>query len=417
MHAPFGLQSAGNRLSISGQLGTRDFRRVLAAMHNLTTGQGYKDIELDFTGCTAAYGGPILAIAAQTKRYLIGGLDVDLMLPKDERLSRLFLNANWANLIDPRRYEAGNYRGFAQIPVIQFRTGQDQYESVTLVTEKILSALSEFDRSHLKAIEWSLNEITDNVINHAQSPIGGLLQITNFGREQKVIEFCVCDAGIGIPASLRGGHHEIRSDHEALDKAIREGVTRDKRIGQGNGLYGSWRITQISGGSFEIHAGNASLSSWPDALHIRPETIPVIGSLVVARISYGKELSLEEALKFGGKSHDPVDYVQVAYEEDEEGLVFFPLAREAQGFGSRAAAMPVRQKLKNLLRICGGKRIGIDFSDVPIISSSFADEVFGKLFAELGPLGFMKAFEFRKVDSTIQGLINRSIEQRAKTGL
>jgi hypothetical protein len=417
MATPLGLQTTGNRLSISGLLGTRDFRRVLAAMHNLTTGQGYQDIELDFSGCTAAFGGPILAIAAQTKRYLIGGLDIDLILPKDERLSRLFLNTNWANLIDPRRFDPGTYRGFTQIPVMQFRTGQDQNEAVTLVLEKILTALSEFDRSHLKAIEWSLNEITDNVINHAQSPIGGLLQITNFGREQKVIEFCVCDAGIGIPASLRSGHHEIRSDHEALDKAIREGVTRDKRVGQGNGLYGSWRITQISGGSFEIHAGNASLSSWPDALHIRPEAIPLIGSLLIARISYGKALALEEALKFGGKSHDPVDYVQVAYEEDEGGLIVFPLARESQGFGSRAAAMPVRQKLKNLLRVCDAKRIAIDFSDVPIISSSFADEVFGKLFAELGPLDFMRAFEFRKVDSTIQGLINRSIEQRAKTGL
>jgi STAS-like domain of unknown function (DUF4325) len=285
------------------------------------------------------------------------------------------------------------------------------------VTERILSALTEFDRSHLKAIEWSLNEITDNVINHAQSPIGGLLQVTNFGRERKIIEFCVCDAGIGIPHSLSGGHKEIRSDQEALDKAIREGVTRDKSVGQGNGLYGSWRITQISGGSFEIHAGNASLVSWPDAVHIRPEACPFHGSLVIASINYRKALSLEEALNFGGKSHDPVDHVQVAYEENEEGLVVFPLVREAQGFGSRAAGMPVRQKLRNLIRICGGKRIGIDFSDVPIISSSFADEVFGKLFAELGPLDFMKAFEFRRVDSTIHGLINKAIEQRAKTGL
>ena len=145
MHAPFGLQTTGNRLSISGQLGTRDFRRVLAAMHNLASGQGYQDLELDFTGCTATYGGPILAIASQTKRYQIGGLDVDLILPKDERLNRLFLNANWAHLIDPRRYDPGNYRGYAQIPVMQFRTGQDQYEAVTLVTEKILSALSAFD--------------------------------------------------------------------------------------------------------------------------------------------------------------------------------------------------------------------------------------------------------------------------------
>jgi hypothetical protein len=187
--------------------------------------------------------------------------------------------------------------------------------------------------------------------------------------------FCVCNAGIGIPHSLRSGHKDIISDQEALDKAIREGVTRDKRIGQGNGLYGSWRITQISGGSFEIHAGNACLVSWPDAVHIRPEMIPFHRSLVIASISYRKALSLEEALKFGGRSHDLVDHVQVAYEEDEEGLLVFPLACEAQGFGSRAAGMPVRQKLRNLIRICGGRRIGIVFSDVPIISSSFADEV------------------------------------------
>ena len=74
---------------------------------------------------------------------------------------------------------------------MQFRTAQDQYEAVNLVTEKILAALSGFDRNHLKAIEWSLNEITDNVINHAQSPIGGLVHITNFSREQKIVEFCV----------------------------------------------------------------------------------------------------------------------------------------------------------------------------------------------------------------------------------
>jgi hypothetical protein len=189
------LQVTGNRLSLSGHLGTRDLRRVLSEMHKLTTGRGYQDIELGFTGCTAAYGGPILAIAAQAKRYLFGGLDIDLTPPKEERLRRLFLNANWANLIDPRRYDPGSYRGFVQIPAIQFRTGQDQYEAVTLVTEKILSALSAFDRSHLKAIEWSLNEITDNVINHAQSPIGGLLQITNFGREQKVVEFAYATLG------------------------------------------------------------------------------------------------------------------------------------------------------------------------------------------------------------------------------
>src|SRR5206468_79803 len=48
--------------------------------------------------------------------------------------------------------------------------------------------LSRRARAGLIEEQWSLNEITDNVINHAQSPIGGFLQITNFSREQKIIE-------------------------------------------------------------------------------------------------------------------------------------------------------------------------------------------------------------------------------------
>jgi hypothetical protein len=74
---------------------------------------------------------------------------------------------------------------------------------------------------------------------------------------------------------------------------------------------------------------NASLSSWMDSLRIRPESIPVNGTLVVARISYEKPLALEEALRFKGKPHDPIDHVQMAYEEDEESFVVFPLARSA----------------------------------------------------------------------------------------
>jgi hypothetical protein len=164
---PLELQTIGNRLAISGRLTTKDFRRVLTKMDHLRVAQGYQNLRLDFSECTNAYGGPILAIAAQAKRYVIDGAEVELILPKDENLRRLFPNANWATLIDPHRYDPGNYRGYVQIPAIQFCTGQDQHEAVNLVTEKMLSVLSAFDRAHLKALEWSLNEITDNVINHA----------------------------------------------------------------------------------------------------------------------------------------------------------------------------------------------------------------------------------------------------------
>jgi hypothetical protein len=149
----------------------------------------------------------MLAIAATAGRYLTEGIDIDLTLPKYEKLSRIFLNSNWAHLIDPRRYEPSSYRDGAQIPAARYNSGDEQSTAINKVINKILSTLRNFDRSHLTAIEWPINEITDNVLNHAMSPVGGFIQ-ANFGSRQPIVGFSVCDAGVGIPPSLRGEHPE-----------------------------------------------------------------------------------------------------------------------------------------------------------------------------------------------------------------
>jgi hypothetical protein len=59
----------------------------------------------------------------------------------------------------------------------------------------------------------------------------------------------------------------------------------------------------------------------------------------------------------------------------------------------------------------------IDFADVPLVSSSFADEVLGKLFVELGPLTFMQRFEMRNVQTTVKQLVDKAIAQRTATDL
>jgi hypothetical protein len=111
MPEQFTLSTTRNSIKIGGELRSKDVRRVLAAAHNIVRTLGFSDIELDFSNCTAAFAGPMLAIAATAERYVTGGVDVDLTLPKYDRLSRIFLNANWAHLIDPRRYESSSYRG------------------------------------------------------------------------------------------------------------------------------------------------------------------------------------------------------------------------------------------------------------------------------------------------------------------
>jgi anti-sigma regulatory factor (Ser/Thr protein kinase) len=277
-----------------------------------------------------------------------------------------------------------------------------------------LAALSHFSRNEIRYIEWALNEISDNVINHAESEMGGFLQVVNY-RQRKQIEVSVCDGGLGIPATLRRTRPECRTDVEALDAAIREGVTRDPQIGQGNGLYGTWRIAQKSGGSMQIVSRHAQLtSSEIKGVHTKTNNVPINGTLVSARIGYGNSMDLSDALEFSGKPHIPSDYIDLHYQQDTEGNIQFNISEESDGFGSRSAGEPVRRKLLNLVKILGSGRIVVDFSDVLLISSSYADEVIGKLFVELGPLEFMSKIQLKNVDNLVKNLIDRAIDQRMK---
>jgi len=258
-----------------------------------------------------------------------------------------------------------------------------------------------------------VNEITDNVINHSQSPVGGFVQVTNH-RHKEQIELTVSDAGVGIPKTLRDSYPELHSDSEALEQAIKEGVTRDNNIGQGNGLYGTWRISQKSEGTLNIYSGNARLHATVKANQIKGEKIPVTGATVCARIGYSNSVDLSEALTFKGKVHTPTDYIEVHYDEDESGNILFVLNDEATGFGSRAAGDPIRRKLINLIGCLSAGQVVIDAKNVPFVSSSFADEVFGKLFLELGPIKFSKYVKIINLDDLVSGLIDKAVMQRMR---
>ncbi|WP_432815008.1 STAS-like domain-containing protein [Sphingorhabdus sp.] len=69
-----------------------------------------------------------------------------------------------------------------------------------------------------------------------------------------------------------------------------------------------------------------------------------------------------------------------------------------------------------MMRSLTGNAVIIDFSDVSVISSSFADEVFGKLFLDLGPMKFMRMIQISNAASVVEALIDRAIALRSKSG-
>lgn len=408
------IRSEGNTIYIVGDLLAPDWHRVLAAMHNVTQVRLYRDIVLDFSDCTKAFAPEMVGLSAQCQAYWKAGIDISLKSPKDEKLARLFKNANWAHLIDFRGHDESRYRGVTQVPTLRFSSAKEQYEAVNKAIDLLLSAISHFKREDLRAMEWAINEITDNVLTHSQSKIGGLVQVTNM-RSSAQVEFVVSDPGVGVPGSLRPTHPDLRSDEEALNAAIREGVTRDKSIGQGNGLYGSWQIAAKSGGSFHLTSGYATLkSSEKYGVKSQINDIPFSGSVVAFRIGYGEKVDLRDALVFKGVVHTPTDYVETHFEVDTGGAPVFNVGAETNGYGSRSAGDATRKKLANILKFSDVGRVVVDMADVVLVSSSFADEVFGKLFAELGPLQFSSRLEFVNIDPLVRALIDKAILQRVR---
>ena len=233
-------------------------------------------------------------------------------------------------------------------------------------------------------------------------------------RNSKKIEFVVTDSGIGIPKSLKSSGLKIGSDVDALSKAIEQGVTRDKSIGQGNGLYGSYQIAIKSGANFSLHSGNATLYYAPKTgMHTRRDFTPMPGTVVVCGIDYTQPLLLEEALNIKSRGFSPVDMIELKYESTADGNISFILKNESNSFGSRNAGTPVRNKLKNLISFLDtNKKVAVDFVGIKLVSSSFADEVFGKLFVDLGPLEFSTKLELTNIDPIVKLLIDKAIVQR-----
>ena len=268
------------------------------------------------------------------------------------------------------------------------------------------------DRTSVAAVEWSLGEIMDNVISHAESPVGGFVQATTF-RESNRVEFIVADAGIGIPKSMN-----IMRDENALMQAIAEGATRDQLRNAGNGLFGSYRVAALSaGGQFEINSGHGHLyyDRKLESVQSKRRARPYAGTAIRCGIGLGNPDLLQDALKFHGEVHHPAhDVVERRFEDDTGGIVF-NVKSEARGdIGSRHGGRRIRQVIENLLR--DQATVSIDFNGVGVISSSFADEVFGRLFVSLGPRGFMRRIEIVNAAPTVEGLIDRAIFQRAKLG-
>ena len=114
------------------------------------------------------------------------------------------------------------------------------------------------------------------------------------------------------------------------------------------------------------------------------------------------------------EENDPViDFIERKFETEHSEDLKIYIKEHKNLLSSREFGATLRNKISNLLKMAGSRsKLRIDFSDIFIISSSVADEAFGKLFAQIGPLDFMQRIEILNVEPTVKMLIDRAISQR-----
>lgn len=290
----------------------------------------------------------------------------------------------------------------------------NNFEEVTKLVEAYLSEITSAiacSEGLVEGLEWSLNETMDNILQHSMEGEGYMMGVVH--PNSQYILFSIFDDGQGIFNSMRDSEYHPRTAIDAISIAIQEGKTRDKRIGQGNGLWGLNNIIASNRGKLEITSHGSSLMLRPDGSVTKFTDLPIFNTkrattTVNISFNYSNKISISEAL--GG--HIPTNY---KYEEklDNDNAMNFVVSEETTGYGTRVAGIRVRNKVLNYLqRLDSPTRINIDFTGISMISSSFADEFIGKIIAELGFLRFTKIINLTNVSPSVELILNRSVSQR-----
>jgi hypothetical protein len=267
----------------------------------------------------------------------------------------------------------------------------------------------------LQACEWGLNEIMDNVIQHSNENTGFVM--AQVLKESQILKVSIFDYGQGIFESLRYSKYKPRHASDAISLAVQEGVTRDKKIGQGNGMWGLYNIINLNDGNLLITSGKGGLNfvnriktteSYNDIIMLSPKQQ---STSINFDIKLNNSISMKEAL--GG--YEPID-IFIENLEDEFDRIIYKIIDQSSGTGTRQSGERIRNEIMNIYK-SAKKPVILDFQGVGIIASSFADELIGKLVQELGLFQFQAAFPMKNMNSIIQSIVQRSLSQRLSENL
>lgn len=288
------------------------------------------------------------------------------------------------------------------IPLILVEDGNDVFEAVNRIADIVLQ---QFDgvADFMPAFEWAVNEIIDNVFIHSRSKSPGVVCAQLFPNKRR-LDIAICDSGIGIRGSLSEGF-QLADDREAIGKALQRGVTRNTDVGQGNGMAGTLEIMRKNDGSFGVWSGDAlfRLEGGEDKGYETGD--PIKGTGVFLSFDLKHPVRLVDTWIAGSG----FSFIEMEAERVEEDGIH--IVDACSHTGSRPPATRLRRKILALLPSMDGA-LKLDFEGVKVLTSSFLDELLGRLNAELGNEVFNRRIIVSGLSEMYRNMANNVIGQR-----
>lgn len=133
----------------------------------------------------------------------------------------------------------------------------------------LLNRHTTLDPDREDQIRTCVQEVIQNVVDHAESPIGGVMS-ARYMAQRREIRVGIVDRGVGIAVKLGAKYPEVGSSLEALNRVIEGGYSsRSRPNNQGLGVSNLFGLCGSSGGRIAMFTGNAFAEVHPG---VRPTT-------------------------------------------------------------------------------------------------------------------------------------------------
>lgn len=383
---------------------TIDFGSALGLVASLETAES--DIEIVLHSQTFVRPGGLALLCALLVERQAAGCSVSINGPqiKVDHLVRLGLFGHLGLDAPPMpdaRPAAGRY-----IP-LQMINGGPEVSAVTNAICDLMLRRYDGARGFVPAVEWMTYEIVDNIVLHAQAASPGIVCAQYYEAGGR-LEIAVVDLGRGVRASL-SETRAVADDAAALGLAVTRGVTRSSLVGQGNGLAGTLEIAKANGGTMNLCSGEAMLQQIAGCQRFIT-TPPMPGTAIVLDLDTRRPVELTQTEVAGSGSWQDWNYLIAEGERLAErgGL---RVLDECAHVAGRPPALALRRKIEALLPDLEQPMV-LDFDGIRMASSSFLDELLGRLVEAHGPEVLGARIQLKNVEPLIQRLAENVISQR-----